>query len=84
MKQLLMQNVTACNRLGAGLFGVPKGQSVDVGNGCEAEVLRLIINLIPANEILEVLTSDIRNLPFFGQWSNVSMDRDMVLWSAED
>ena len=48
------------NRLGAGLFGVLKGQSVDVGNGLEAEVLRLIINLIPANEILEVLAGDIR------------------------
>ena len=72
------------NRLGAGLFGVPKGQSITLSSGDVAEVLRLIINLIPANEILRMLMGDVHTLPYVGQWSNVNLDGDMVLWSAED
>ena len=66
------------------MFGVPKGQSITLDDGQIAESLRLIINLIPANEVLELLCGDIRTMPFSGQWTNVSMDGDMVLWSAED
>ena len=64
-----------------GAFGVEKQGEMIGGN---LAVLRLIINLIPANEILELLAGDIRPVQFVGKRDNVSMDGDMVLWSAED
>ena len=72
------------NRLGAGLFGVPKGQTINLSDGTLAEVLRLIVNLVPANEVMEVLPGDIHTLPYVGQWASINLDDDMVLWSAED
>ena len=53
-------------------------------NGDLAEVLRLIINLVPANEIMKILRGSIDTLPFVGQWNNVCLDGDMVVWSAEN
>ena len=63
-----------------GLFGVEKKKkSLDSGE----PVLRMIINAIPANALQETIEADIRTLPYFGQWSAVSVDKENreVVWN---
>ena len=69
-----------------GLFGVGKGKFLEADkSGRCREVLRLIINLIPSNQIMEIIEADVRALPFFGQWLGSTLLADEVgLWTAED
>ena len=66
-----------------GLFGVEKkNKSLDSGE----PVLRMIINAIPANALQETIEADIRTLPYFGQWSAISVDEEdrVVVWNELD
>ena len=66
-----------------GLFGVEKrNKSLDSGE----PVLRMIINAIPANAFQETIEADIRTLPYFGQWSAISVDEEdrVVVWNELD
>ena len=56
-----------------GLFDVEKkNKSLD----SDEPVLRMIINVIPANALQETIEADIRTLPYFGQWSTISVDEE--------
>ena len=69
-----------------GLFGVGKGEYLEgMPEDDLHEILRLIMNLIPLNEICLTAEGDVALLPFAGQWSNLQLLSDQVLlWSAED
>ena len=77
-------NDSDCEYLGADPGGVPKGQSVTRSNGESAEVLRLMINLIPTNAILRNLSGSPHALAYEERWPRVKLDGDVVLWSAEN
>ena len=55
-----------------GLFGVSKGETNDRG----VEALRVIMNLIPINEICNPAYGDIEKLPFIHQWNNLYLLED--------
>ena len=66
-----------------GLFGVgKKNKSLDNGE----PVLRMFINAIPANALQQTIEADIRTLPYFGQWSAISVDEEdrVVVWNELD
>ena len=66
-----------------GLFGVEKkNKSLDSGE----PVLRMIINAIPATALQETIEADVRTLPYFGQWSAISVDEEdrVVVWNELD
>ena len=66
-----------------GLFGAEtKNNSLDSGE----PVLRMKINAIPANALQETIEADTRALPYFGQWSAVSVDEEdrIVVWNELD
>ena len=49
------------------------------------EILRLIINLVPSNELQEHLEGDLRTLPHFGMWSALElMEQELFVWSGDD
>ena len=53
--------------------------------GKELEVLRMILNLIPSNEIQIQIDGDNHTLPYHGCWSSMLLEDDQVgLWSSED
>ena len=67
----------------SGLFVVEKkNKSLDSGE----PVLRMIINAIPANALQQTIEADIRSLPYFGQWSAISVDEEdtVVVWNELD
>ena len=37
-------------------------------------MLRMIINAIPANALQEMIEADILTMPYFVQWSGISVD----------
>ena len=43
------------------------------------EILRLIINLVPSNELQDVMEGDVGTLPHFCQWSGIELDMDEIL-----
>ncbi len=54
-------------------------------DGVEKEILRLIMNLGPANAVQRMILGDIRSLPYPGQWRAVEVqDNYVVLWSSTD
>ena len=56
-----------------GLFGVEKkNKNLESGE----PVLRMIINAIPANALQDMIEADIRTMPFFVQWSGISVDEE--------
>ena len=63
-----------------GLFGVEKKNKI-LENG--EPVLRMIINAIPANALQETIEADIRTLPYFVQWSAISVDEEdkVMIWN---
>ena len=66
-----------------GLFGVEKkNKSLDSGE----PVPRMIINAIPANALQETIEAGIRTLPYFAQWSAISVDEEdkVVIWNVLD
>ena len=68
-----------------GLFGVGKGKYVRLPDGSEKEILRLIINLIPSNELQIPIEGDVRMLPHFAQWSTFEVgDGEVMIWGSED
>ena len=54
------------NPLTCGVFGVGKGKTTMMPDGSLAEILRLIANLIPSNEVQEQVIGDNGTLPYPG------------------
>ena len=68
-----------------GIFGVGKNKFIKDRNGNEVEVQRLIINLVPSNEIQVDIVADVATLPHFAQWSGVELlDDETLIWASED
>ncbi len=62
------------------IFGVSKGKEIWSDKKQQmVEILRLIINLTPSNELQEVLDSDIGTLPHFAQWCAIELGLDEIL-----
>ena len=55
-------------KLAGGLFGVQKDGLVPGDD--QLHVLRLILNLVPPNEVQNKLAGDNATLPYMGQWRN--------------
>jgi len=69
-----------------GIFGVSKGKTVkSESRGCDVDILRLIINLVPSNELQWPIGGDVDTLPHFGQWSGLELlDDEVLVWNSED
>ena len=66
-----------------GLFGVEKkNKTLESGQ----PVLRVIINAIPTNALQEMIEADIRTMPYFVQWSGISVEEEdrVVVWNEMD
>ena len=66
-----------------GLFGVEKkNKTLESGQ----PVLRMIINAIPTNALQEMIEADIRTMPYFVQWSGISVEEEdrVVVWNELD
>eukprot|EP00971_Amphidinium_carterae_P348765 6490663-Amphidinium_carterae.4 len=72
--------------LTCGAFGVPKpGKEVRLENGELGPVLRLVINMVPQNQLQETVDVGLDELPYFGQWIPIELENDQSLvWSSED
>ena len=67
------------------IFGVGKHKTLTDADGTQLEILRLIINLVPSNELQEMIPGDVHTLPHFGQWSAVELlPQEVVQWTSED
>ena len=64
-----------------GLFGVEKS-SVTAGG---LPVLRLIMNLVPSNTVLQQLTGGTRSLPYIGQWLSTVLEdqQELRFWQSD-
>ena len=68
-----------------GMFGVGKGKKIQTKSGIWKEILRLIINRVPSNELQSTIEADVNTLPHFGQWLTLDLEDDEVLvWGSED
>ena len=49
-------------------------------------VQRMIINAIPTNALQEMIEADIRTMPYFVQWSGISVEEEdrVVVWNELD
>ena len=73
------------NPLTCGVFGVGKGKTTMMPDGSLAEILRLIANLIPSNEVQEQVIGDNGTLPYPGCWQSLLLESDtIVFWNSED
>ena len=63
----------------SGLFGVPKPKRLPSGE----TVLRLIMNLVPANAVLKTIQGKVDKLPSITQWLNVVVDEGETLRIAQ-
>ena len=73
------------NPLTCGMFGVGKGKTTMMPDGSMAEILRLIANLIPSNEVQEQVIGDNGTLPYPGCWQSLLLEPDtVVFWNSED
>ena len=81
--QLIWHNGQALTN---GMFGVSKGTKVwSERHNRMIGVLRLIINLIPSNELQRNVTGDTRTLPYFAQLLGLTLtEEEVLLWSSED
>ena len=70
----------------AGLFGIGKGKWPEGLEGCDLhEILRLIINMVGSNDVMEDFQGETSTLPYLGQWRSISMEKGCCLhWSGED
>ena len=68
-----------------GMFGVPKGEQVQLPSGESAEILRLIMDLRPVNACFSPLVGDLKTLPMLSQLQPLQIfpDEDLIL-SSED
>ena len=62
-----------------GMFGVPKSKLLPGGQ----TVLRLIMNLVPSNSVLRVITGRVSALPSITQWLNVVVDEGETIRIAQ-
>ena len=68
-----------------GMFGVPKADPAGEHFDLDTCLLRLIINLVPSNEIQHVLQGEIKSLPLFSQWLLLELlGREYLVISSED
>ena len=69
-----------------GLFGVGKNKFIQSSRTGElVEVLRLIINLIPSNELQNPIEGDVGTLPHFAQWVALELGpMEALVWGSED
>ena len=66
-----------------GLFAVGKGEYMR--DRPEVELQRLIMNLIPFNDLVQPCEGDVSSLPYFAQWGSLEIALDqLLLWSSED
>ena len=72
-------------RLGAGMFGVPKGHSLTLDDGQVVEILRLIINLTPTNALQRQFKGQSRTMGYPGLWPHlVLQDHELMVFYSED
>ena len=58
---------------------------IEMPDGSMAEILRLIANLIPSNEVQEQVIGDNGTLPYPGCWQSLLLESDtIVFWNTED
>lgn len=64
-----------------GLFGVPKNSSTGSG----LPVLRLIMNLVPSNSILQQIRGKVNSLPHITGWLSTFIDegQELRLWQSD-
>ena len=68
-------------KLLSGMFGVPKLEKTEQG----IEIMRLIMNLIPLNELCHGAEGDLATLPMIGQISSLHiLLHERLFWSSED
>ena len=74
------------NPVTAGLFGIGKGKWPEGFEGSDLhEILRLIINLIGSNDLMDDLQGETSTLPYLGQWRAISLEKGCWYhWSGED
>ena len=73
------------NLLAAGSFGVGTGNNLTLEDGTLAEVLRLIANPIPSDEVQEEVVGDNGTLPWPGCWQTLLLHEEPLLfWNCED
>jgi len=63
----------------AGLFGVGKGKEIMLKGIC-AEILRLIINLVPSNELQKDYDGDTKTLPYLGNWESILLEKGLYFF----
>ncbi len=67
------------------ILGGGKGKCLTNAPGKRLEALRLLIFLVPSNDIQEVIEGDVATPPHFGQWAGFElMDDEILLWSSVD
>ena len=73
------------NVIASGLFGLGKGVEFTSLDGRLLEILRLIINMVGPNEVIEDFEGDTSTLPYLGQWRATTLQRGEIFrWSGED
>ena len=73
------------NVIASGLFGLGKGVEFTSQDGRLLEILRLIINMVGPNEVIEDFEGDTATLPYLGQWRSTTLQRGEIFrWSDED
>ena len=73
------------NPLANGLFGVPKGDVAAADFDVHSCILRLIISLVPSNELQRIILGEIKALPVFTQWMLLELlAHEVIAFSAED
>ena len=71
--------------IAAGLFAIGKGKEFEAADGRWLEILRLIINMVGSNEVMEDFDGDTATLPYLGQWRAMALDKgDLWVWTGED
>ena len=66
-------------------LGKRSGSPVRRQLGESLEVLRLIVNMVPSNELQVPIVADTATLPHFGQWMGLELlDDEILIWSSED
>ena len=73
------------NLLACGLLGIGKSKITMMPDGSSAEILRLVTNLMPSNEVQEQVTGDNGTLPYPGCWHSLLLESDTVIFgNSED
>ena len=67
------------------ILGIGKGKITMMPDGSSAEILRLVTNLMPSNEVQEQVTGDNGTLPYPGCWHSLLLESDTIIFgNSED